>query len=123
MSHFVNPANPPMLSECSAEKFELGDAGGRTGLAGFDGGAITSDAGALLRRATDRAVLLMDCSARCAGSASPIASSREPRAAQTTQVAIPGSTPIALASLLSIPSTASITASTVSSENHSRNVG
>ena len=41
-----------MPTECSAEKFEFGEVSGRVVVAGFDGGAITSDAGALLLDAT-----------------------------------------------------------------------
>ena len=38
-----------MPTECSAERFEFREAAGRVVVAGFDGGAITSDAGALCR--------------------------------------------------------------------------
>lgn len=38
-----------MPTECSAEKFKFGEVSGRVVAAGFDGGAITSDAGALRR--------------------------------------------------------------------------
>ena len=54
-----------MLTECSAEKFEFGEASGRVVVAGFDGGAITSDAGALLLGAADRAIRLTGRFAAC----------------------------------------------------------
>ncbi len=44
---------------CSAELFEFAAVDGRAVVAGFDGGAITSDAGALLLGATDRAMRLI----------------------------------------------------------------
>jgi hypothetical protein len=42
-----------MPTECSAETFEFREASGRVVVAGFDGGAITSDAGAPLRANDD----------------------------------------------------------------------
>lgn len=54
-----------MPTECSAEKFEFGEVSGRVVVAGFDGGAITSDAGALLLGATDRAIRLTERFAAC----------------------------------------------------------
>ena len=54
-----------MPTECSAEKFEFGEAAGRVVVAGFDGGAITSDAGALLLGATDRTIRLTERFAGC----------------------------------------------------------
>ena len=48
-----------MPTECSAELFEFGTVEGRAVVAAFDGGAITSDAGALLLGATDRAIGLI----------------------------------------------------------------
>src|SRR6201982_208551 len=53
-----------MPTECSAEPvrsepFEFGPVEGRAVVAGFDGGAITSDAGALLLGAADRAIGLV----------------------------------------------------------------
>ena len=44
-----------MLTECSSEQFGFGTAEGRAVVAAFDGGRVTSDAGALLLGATDRA--------------------------------------------------------------------
>src|SRR3954464_11836925 len=43
----------------------FGNAGGRTLVAAFDGGLVTSDAGALLLGATDRAITLVDRFASC----------------------------------------------------------
>jgi hypothetical protein len=45
-----------MPTECNAELFEFPPVEGRAVVAGFDGGAITSDAGALLLGATDRVI-------------------------------------------------------------------
>jgi hypothetical protein len=54
-----------MPTECSAEGFDFGTVGGRTVEAAFDAGLVTSDAGALLLGATDRAINLMDRFASC----------------------------------------------------------
>jgi hypothetical protein len=54
-----------MPTECSPERFEFAPVKGRAVVAGFDGGTITSDAGALLLRATDRAIGLVDRFAAC----------------------------------------------------------
>jgi Transposase DDE domain group 1 len=59
-----------MQTECSAETvgtelFEFAAVEGRAVVAGFDGGAITSDAGALLLRSTDRAIRLIGRFAEC----------------------------------------------------------
>lgn len=54
-----------MLTQCSAELFEFAAVQGRAVVAGFDGGAITSDAGALLLGVTDRALRLIDRFAAC----------------------------------------------------------
>jgi hypothetical protein len=54
-----------MPTECSAEKYEFARVEGRAVEASFDGGRITSDAGALLLGATDRAVGLIDRFAGC----------------------------------------------------------
>ena len=45
-----------MPTECSADLFGFAPVEGREVVAAFDGGAITSDAGALLLGATDRAI-------------------------------------------------------------------
>jgi Transposase DDE domain group 1 len=54
-----------MQTECSAERFDFGTVGRREVVGSFDGGAITSDAGALLLGATDRMIGLVDRFAGC----------------------------------------------------------
>ncbi len=54
-----------MPAECSAESFDFGTVEGRCVEAAFDGGLVTSDAGALLLGATDRAIDLVDRFASC----------------------------------------------------------
>jgi len=54
-----------MPTECSPDFFGFEPVEGREVVAAFDGGAITSDAGALLLGATDRAIRLMDRFASC----------------------------------------------------------
>jgi hypothetical protein len=54
-----------MPTECSAEGFDFGSVEGRSVEAAFDAGLVTSDAGALLLGATDRAIDLMDRFASC----------------------------------------------------------
>jgi len=54
-----------MATECNPELFEFAPVEGRIVVAGFDGGAITSDAGAVLLGATDRAIRLVDRFAEC----------------------------------------------------------
>jgi Transposase DDE domain group 1 len=54
-----------MPTECSAELFEFAPVEGRRVVADFAGGAITSDAGALLLGATDRTVRAIDRFAEC----------------------------------------------------------
>jgi hypothetical protein len=54
-----------MPTECNAERFDFGIVEGRTVAASFDGGLVTSDAGALLLGATDRAIALVDRFAAC----------------------------------------------------------
>ena len=54
-----------MPTECSPALFEFARIEGRSVVAGFDGGKITSDAGALLLRASDQAIGLIDRFARC----------------------------------------------------------
>ena len=54
-----------MQAECSAERLDFGSVGRREVLGSFDGGAITSDAGALLLGATDRMIGLVDRLAAC----------------------------------------------------------
>jgi hypothetical protein len=54
-----------MPTECIPDRFEFAPAEGRTVVAAFDGGAITTDAGALLLGATDRAIDLVRRFAAC----------------------------------------------------------
>jgi Transposase DDE domain group 1 len=54
-----------MPTQCSAELFPFEPVEGRRVEAGFDGGTITSDAGALLLGATDRAIGLVGRMAAC----------------------------------------------------------
>jgi DDE family transposase len=54
-----------MPTECSADQFAFAPVEGRAVVAAFDGGAITSDAGALLLGATDRAIRLVERFAGC----------------------------------------------------------
>src|SRR4051795_13181269 len=54
-----------MPTECSAERFDFGTVEGRSAEAAFDAGLVTSDAGALLLGATDRAIGMMDRFAAC----------------------------------------------------------
>src|SRR5256885_1935411 len=55
----------PMATEGSAERFDFGVVEGRAVEAAFDGGLVTSDAGALLLGATDRAIDLVGRFADC----------------------------------------------------------
>ena len=54
-----------MPTECSPDLFEFAPVEGRNVVAAFDGGAISSDAGALLLGATDAAIGLMERFAAC----------------------------------------------------------
>ena len=54
-----------MPTECNPTLFEFAPVEGRQVVAAFDGGAITSDAGALLLGETDRAIRLTDRFASC----------------------------------------------------------
>ena len=54
-----------MPTECSPDFFGFEPVEGRAVVAAFDAGAITSDAGALLLGATDRAIGMMDRLASC----------------------------------------------------------
>ena len=54
-----------MLTECNAGLFEFAPVERRAVVAGFDGGAITSDAGGLLLGATDRALRVIERFAKC----------------------------------------------------------
>src|SRR5260370_11274046 len=54
-----------MPTECSADLLGFARVEGRDVVASFDGGQMTSDAGALLLGATDRAVRLIERFAAC----------------------------------------------------------
>ena len=54
-----------MQTECSADLFGFARVEGRAVVAAFDGGKMTSDAGALLLGATDQAIRLVDRFAEC----------------------------------------------------------
>jgi hypothetical protein len=54
-----------MPTQCTSDLFEFTPVEGRKVVAGFDGGAVTSEAGALLLGAADRALGLVDRFARC----------------------------------------------------------
>ena len=54
-----------MPTECSAMLFEFPSLEGRQVVASFDGGAITTDAGALLLGQSDRAIRLTERFAAC----------------------------------------------------------
>jgi hypothetical protein len=54
-----------MPTECSTQSLDFGTVEGRRVEAAFDGGLVTSDAGALLLGATDRAIRMMDRFALC----------------------------------------------------------
>jgi hypothetical protein len=54
-----------MPTQCSQESFAFASVEGRRVEASFDGGTITSEAGALLLGATDRAVRLIERFAAC----------------------------------------------------------
>ena len=54
-----------MPTDCSADRMAFAPVAGRAVVAAFDGGAITSDAGALLLGAADRAIGLVRRFAAC----------------------------------------------------------
>jgi hypothetical protein len=54
-----------MATECRQDSFDFGTVAGRVVVGGFDGGVISSDGGALLLGATDRAIGLVDRFAAC----------------------------------------------------------
>jgi Transposase DDE domain group 1 len=54
-----------MPTDCSPKQFSFAPVEGRQVISAFDGGAITSDAGALLLGATDRAIRLVERFAAC----------------------------------------------------------
>ena len=54
-----------MPTSCKASLFDFGSVQGRRVVAAFDGGRVTSDAGALLLGATDKAIGLIERLAGC----------------------------------------------------------
>ncbi len=54
-----------MQTQCISDQYEFEGFEGRKVVAAFDGGAMTSDAGALLLRHTDKAIALFDRVAAC----------------------------------------------------------
>jgi hypothetical protein len=62
---WLDSRNAPMPTECSADLFEFAPVGRREVVGSFDGGAITTDAGALLLRAADRRIGLISRFAKC----------------------------------------------------------
>jgi hypothetical protein len=54
-----------MPTECSQDSLDFASLGARKITAAFDGGAMTSNAGALLLRETDRAIRLSRQAAAC----------------------------------------------------------
>jgi hypothetical protein len=80
-----------MQTECSADQFGFARVDGRAVVAGFDGGNITSDAGALLLGATNRAIGLVDRFAAC------FADSRAPELIEHTVRTLVGQRIFALA--------------------------
>src|SRR5271169_6393262 len=50
---YADSRGTPMLTQCSPTEMEFGRAGGRRVVADFDGGLVSSDAGALLLGETD----------------------------------------------------------------------
>jgi hypothetical protein len=65
-----------MQTECSPALFAFAPVEGRAVVAGFDGGAITSDAGALLLAATDRSIGLVRRFAACFNDARDLGAGR-----------------------------------------------
>jgi Transposase DDE domain group 1 len=80
-----------MPTQCSADLFGFAPVEGRRVVAGFDGGRMTSDAGALLLGATDRAIGLIDRFAEC------FADSRAPELIEHTVRTLVGQRVFALA--------------------------
>ena len=78
-----------MPTECSAELFEFGEAARCVVVAGFDGGAVTSDAGALLLGATDRTIRPPSRRGSLICSSTPIASHRRSAARPPGRAVLP----------------------------------
>src|SRR5271155_2052169 len=64
---YADSKGTPMLTQCSPTEMEFGRAGGRRVVADFDGGLVSSDAGALLLGETDKAIGLIDRFTACFG--------------------------------------------------------
>src|SRR5512132_3180796 len=60
-----SPVRGPMQTECIAGQLEFEGFDGRRVVAAFDGGVVTSDAGAVLLREADRAIGLIERVAAC----------------------------------------------------------
>ena len=54
-----------MPQRCAPDSLDLGEACGRKVVGAFDGGLLTTDAGAVLLSATDKAIGLLDRFTRC----------------------------------------------------------
>ena len=80
-----------MQTECSADLFGFARVESRAVVAGFDGGKMTSDAGALLLGAADQAIRLVDRFAEC------FADSRAPELIEHTVRTLVGQRIFALA--------------------------
>src|SRR5436309_12826807 len=80
-----------MQTECSADLFGVARVESRAVVAAFDGGKMTSDAGALLLGATDQAIRLVDRFAEC------FADSRAPELIEHTVETLVGQRVFALA--------------------------
>src|SRR6266481_1105205 len=59
------PGGVPMQTECSADLFGFARVEGRAVVAAFDGGTMTSEAGAMLLGATDRQIRMIERFAGC----------------------------------------------------------
>ena len=59
------PGGVPMQTECNADLFGFAPVEGRKVVAAFDGGTMTSEAGAMLHGATDRQIRLIERLAGC----------------------------------------------------------
>src|SRR4051794_28104836 len=85
------PGGDPMQTECSADLFGFARVESRAVVAAFDGGKMTTDAGALLLGAADQAIRLVDRFAEC------FADSRAPELIEHTVRTLVGQRIFALA--------------------------
>src|SRR3954469_10925722 len=85
------PGGDPMQTECSADLFGFARVESRAVVAAFDGGKMTSAAGALLLGAADQAIRLVDRFAEC------FADSRAPELIEHTVRTLVGQRVFALA--------------------------